>query len=100
MTQKTLKQESEEFTPKVTLNVTDLKSVDLTWPMEDKEGIDKEGKPFQYKVLVIEEQEYRVPGVVLGEIQKMLDLVPDMKFVKVTKTGSGVGTRYTVKKVE
>lgn len=98
--QKTLKQEAEDFKPKVTLNITDLDRVDLSFPMENREGTDTKGEKFEYKVMVVNGQEYRVAGVVLGEIRKMLALKPDMKFVKVTKTGSGAGTRYSVDLIE
>ena len=100
MTQKTLKQESQEFTPKVTLNITDLDRVDLSWPVEDRTGKDAKGEEFSYKVMVVNNQEFRVPGVVLGEIKKMLKLKPDMDYVKVTKKGSGKSTRYTVELAE
>jgi hypothetical protein len=100
MTQKTLKEESEAYEPKKTLNIADLDKVDLSWPMEDRKGTGSDGKDFEYKVLIVNSIEYRVPLSVLEEIQKMLDLKPDLKFVKVEKSGSGLGTKYAVKKVD
>jgi len=38
--------------------------------MEDRTGTNSEGKDFDYKVMVINELEYRVPATVLEEIQK------------------------------
>jgi len=46
--------------------------------------------------MVVNEQEYRVAWTVLEEIKKMLALKPDLKFVKVTKTGEGKATKYSV----
>ncbi len=103
-----LKQESQAYEPKVTLNIADLDKVDLTWTIETRSGktkkLDPEGKEYEetytYKVMLINDLEYRVPNTVLEEIQKMLDLKPDLQFVKVEKTGAGISTRYAVKKVE
>ncbi len=100
MENKTLKENAKEYIQKRTLNVTDLDKVDLSFPMEDRLGTDKEGKEFSYKVIVINEQEYRVAGTVLGEIQKIIKLKPEAKFVKVTSTGSGLNTKYEVEYVE
>ena len=96
MENKTLKETAKDYVPKRTLNVTDLDRVDLSFPMEDRVGTTKEGKDFDYQVMVINGQEYRVPATVLEEIQKILKLKPETKFVKVTSTGSGLNTTYSV----
>jgi len=98
--QKSLKEEAQEYVPKKTLNIADLDRVDLSFPMEEREGTDAENKPYTYKVMVANSQEYRVPNNVLEKIQSMLELKPDLAFVNVEKTGSGLATKYTVKKVE
>jgi hypothetical protein len=95
-----LKETALAYTPKQTLNVTDLDRVDLTLPMEDRTGTDAEGKEFGYKVLVIDEQEFRVPNSVIEEIKKILKLKPEVGFVKVTKSGSGLSTRYSVEALD
>lgn len=97
MTQKTLKDESQAHEPKKTLNIADLDRVDLSWPMSDKTGTDDKGVDFGYKVMSVNGLDYRVPNTVLEKIKDMLELKPDMKFVKVEKTGSGLATRYTVR---
>jgi len=100
MENKTLKETAKEYIPKRTLNVTDLDRVDLSFAIEDRVGKDKDKNEFKYKVIVINEQEYRVAGTVLEEIQKIIKLKPDAKYVKVTSTGSGLNTKYTVEYVE
>ena len=100
MENKTLKETAKEYVPKRTLNVTDLDKVDLSIPMEDRTGTDKDDKEFKYKVIVVDEIDYRVAGTVIGEIQKILKLKPEAKFVKVTSTGSGLNTKYEVEYVE
>jgi len=95
-----LKDTANEYQPKLTLNIADLDRVDLSLPIEERSGNDKEGKSFDYKVMVANEQEYRVPNTVLEEIKKILKLKPETKFVKVTKKGSGLSTSYSVEYLE
>lgn len=91
------KETAQEYIPKQTLNIVDLDKVDLSLPIEDRIGKDLEGKEFSYKVLVANEQEYRVPNSVLEEVKKILELKPDVKFIRAVKQGSGLNTRYSVK---
>ena len=95
-----LKETAKAYEPKQTLNIADLDRVDLSFPMEERTGKDKDGNEFEYQVMVVNGIEYRVPNTVLEKIKEMLDLKPDLKFVKVEKSGSGLATRYSVKKVE
>ncbi len=95
-----LKETATDYVPKQTHNIADLDRVDLTLPIQDRTGTDSEGKDFSYKVLVIGEQEFRTPNSVVEEIQKILKLKPEVGFVNVTKTGSGLSTRYSVEVVD
>jgi len=97
---KSLKDAASEYIPKQTLNIADLDRVDLSFPIEDRTGTDNENKEFKYKVIVINDQEYRIPNTVIEEIQKIIKLKPEVKSVKVSKTGSGLNTRYSVNVVE
>jgi len=92
----TLKEEAQAYEPKKTLTIADLDKVDISFPMEDRVGKDQQGKEFNYKVMIFNSQEYRVPSTVLEEIKKMISLKPDLTHVKVTQSGSGLNTRYTV----
>lgn len=92
----TLREEAQAYQPKQTLNIADLDRVDLSFPIENRTGTDKEGKEFKYKVMVVNEIEYRTPWTVLEEIKKMLKLKPELTHVKVNQTGSGLNTRYSV----
>ncbi|MDD4110191.1 MAG: hypothetical protein PHS54_01405 [Clostridia bacterium] len=95
-----LKDEARAYEPKQTLNIADLDKVDLSFQVENRTGTDKDDKEFSYKAMVVNGIEYRIPNTVLEKIKEMLDLKPDLKFVKVEKSGSGLNTRYAVKKVE
>jgi len=95
-----LKETAVEYEPKLTLNIADLDKVDISFPMEERTGTDKDGKTFDYHVMIANGQEYRVPNTVLEEIQKILKLKPDTKSVKVSKKGSGLNTSYSVEYLE
>lgn len=92
----TIKEEAQEYTAPQTLNITDLKEVRTDLPMEDREGTDKDGKVFNYKVIIVEEKEYRVPGPVIGSLKAILEKKPDLEKFSVSKTGTGIESRYTV----
>jgi len=91
-----LKDVAQAYEPKITFNIADLEKVDILTEVEERTGTDAEGKTFDYKVLVIDGKDYRTPNTVVEEIKKILSLKPDVKFVKVTKSGSGLNTRYSV----
>ena len=95
-----LKDVARDYVPNKTLNIVDLDRVDLSWPIEDRTGTDDENKEYKYKVVVINEQEYRIPNTVIGEIQKIIKIKPEAKAVKVSKTGTGLNTRYSVEFLE
>lgn len=97
----TLKEAAEIYEPKITKNIADLSEVDITaMNLEDREGTDNNGEKFQYKVIVVNNEEYRVPGSVIGDIHGILTKNPNLKRVSVSKSGSGMATRYQVTGVE
>ena len=93
-----IKEFTKNFVPKKTLNISDLPSVPVDAEiMHDGEGADAEGKEFKYSYLKFNDVEYRVPGVVIGDLKIMLNEKPDMKSFKVKRTGTGkLDTRYTI----
>ena len=95
----TIREEAIAYEPKQTLNIADLDkvSIDELTLLQSEEKPGKDGNPFTYKYFVLDEKEYRVPITVIEEIQKMLKLKPELKFVKVIKTGTGqYNTKYAV----
>jgi len=77
-------------------NIADLPKVTVDLVVEEREGVNEEGKTFQYKVVVIDDQEYRVPASVLKSLRAIFEDNPNLKFFKVKKTGQGMATEYTV----
>jgi len=96
MEQKTLKTEATAYESKSVGNIADLPKVSVDLKIEEREGTNEEGKTFNYKVIIVEGQEYRVPVSVLKSLKAMLQDNPNLKQFKVKKTGAGMNTEYIV----
>ena len=91
-----LNEEALKYEAPITKNIADLKSVPVDLELEDRVGKDREGNEFKYKVIVVDNEDYRVAGSVLGNLKAILEKKPDLKKFAVTKQGTGLNTRYTV----
>jgi len=94
--QKSLKDTALAYESKSVGNIADLPKVTTALKVEDREGTNDEGKTFQYKVIVVDGQEYRVPASVLKSLKAILDDNPELQEFKVKKSGTGMNTEYTV----
>lgn len=94
--QKTLKTEAQAYESHSVGNIADLAKVTTDLQVEDREGMNDEGKTFQYKVVTVDGDEFRVPASVLKSLKAILEDNPDLKTIKVKKTGQGLATEYTV----
>jgi hypothetical protein len=92
----TLKETSQAYEPKKTKNIVELDKVDVSEPIEQREGTDSKGDKFTYDVLIRDGIEYRVPATVLEQIKAILAVSPNLEFVSVSKTGENMNTKYTV----
>lgn len=94
----TLKDFAEKYEGKKTLNIADLDRVNLEQvELEDREAENKDGVKFKYKVIMINNVDYRIPPTVIGDIKTLLETKSSIKAVKVIKKGTGKdGTKYTV----
>lgn len=84
------------YIPPTTKNIADLEVVDVTLPIEDRKGKDKNGKDFEFKVVVVEGIEYRVPDSVLASLKSIMAKKPTLSKFSVSKEGQGMNTKYTV----
>ena len=92
-----LKEEAKAFEPKSTMTIADLSQVDVNLNLFHGEGVNSnDGKPFKFKYIEINGEQYRVPDSALSQIKEILAMKPDCKFVKVKKTGAGMMTKYQV----
>ena len=91
-----LKESAQAYTPPQTMNIVELKKVPLSIEVFEETHNDNDGQPFTGMYAIVEGQKYRVPYSVLNQIKMILAEQPTVKFVKVTKTGTGMGTKYMV----
>lgn len=92
----TLKDFAKTYVPKKTKNVAELPMVAVDVELLDGEGTDENNETFRYKYIDVNGEEYRVPGVVIAQIKDIQETNPDLRTVKVKRTGEGKKTRYTV----
>lgn len=96
MAQQSLRDSAKSYESKKTKNIADVEVVNLDAPIEPREGVDVDGTKFNYKVAVINGEEYRVPEIVLKDIKTILEAKPTLRTVRVVKKGQGMATTYTV----
>jgi|TARA_R100001530_G_scaffold64841_1_gene46489 hypothetical protein len=92
----TLKEASMAYETPQTLNIADLDKVPVSVQLHENTATNADGEDFTYKYAEFNGKQYRVPNSVLDELKTIINLKPDVEFVKVNKTGSGLGTRYKV----
>ncbi len=95
-----IKDAAENYEPKKTANIADLEKFDISEPIEERTGTDKDDKEFVYNVLVRDGIEYRVPNSVLKTLKGIL--AANVKHKKevttfsVEKSGEGMNSEYQV----
>lgn len=92
----TLRETAQAYMPPQTKNIVELDIVPVDVDLESREGTDKDGKAYQYNVLVQNGVDYRVPNSVLNQLQEQLKANSKLSTCKVTKKGEGLNTVYTV----
>lgn len=92
----TISEEAKAYQPPQTKNIADLEVVPTSVEIYEKEYQDSEGKPFSMKVITLNHEDYRVPVSVLKSLKEILAAKPDLKSFKVSKSGEGLKTAYTV----
>jgi len=97
----TIKEAAQQYEAKKTKNVSDLQEINIdTMIVEDREG-GTAPNIFKYKAIIVNGEEYRVPGIVLGDIKAILEKKPDLKRISVSRTGTDKNnTKYTVVQIE
>jgi len=84
------------FVAPETKNIVDLDKVSVDMDIEVKTFQDGDGKDFNVNVITVKDEEYRVPTSVIKQLKVILEKKPDMEFFSVGKSGTGLGTTYTV----
>jgi hypothetical protein len=87
---------AKEYVPAQTKNIAELDKVSTASQITEKvfkEGTDDE---FKLNVINVDGEDYRVPSTVLATLKDILAVKPGLQFFKVTKSGSGLQTKYSV----
>jgi len=93
----TLKESAMNYTPQGSKNISDLEVVSTEQITFDREGIDAQtGKPYTYKAIIVNGEDYRVPDSVIAQLKAILNVNPKLQKFRVAKTGQGMSTRYSV----
>ena len=92
----TLKEAAQAYEPPQTKNIADLDKIPIGIEVVQREGKNKDGEVFKYNAAIVEGQEYRIAGTILGGIKVLLVKFPTLKQVQVLKSGEGMATRYQV----
>jgi|TARA_R100001530_G_scaffold106038_2_gene74062 hypothetical protein len=96
-----LKDTAKDFVPSAkTKNIADLDSVSTDIELLDDEfEFERDGKVkvVQQKVIVVDNEQYRVPVSVIKQLKVHIEANPELKKFKVKKTGTTKDdTEYTV----
>jgi len=91
-----LKENAQEYEPQQTKNITELEVVPIDSEVLEREFNDKDGNAFKISVIVVDGEDYRVPISVLKSLKAILEEKPEVKAIKVLKSGEGLKTVYTV----
>ena len=96
-----IKESAKAYEPPTTLNITDLDAVSVNVETKMEKFERKDPKPdeeptFTVETFEVNGKKYRLPTAVKQQLQEQLKANPELANFKVTKTGTGFGTKYTV----
>ena len=98
-----LNQFAKEYEPtSKTKNIADLKEVSTDIELEDDEftvtdKVTKLEKTVKQKVIIVNNEKYRIPNSVIGQLKIILEDNPECKKFKVKKSGTTIDdTKYMV----
>ena len=92
---------AKDFEPaSKTKNIADLKEVSTDIELVDDEfevtdKVTKMTKTVKQKIVIVNDEAYRVPNSVIAQLKVILEDNPNLKSFKVKKAGEGMNTRYT-----
>jgi len=89
----------EHVSATATKNITDLPKVSVDLELtDDSFEFEKDGetKIVNQKVIIVDDEKFRVPISVINQLKVLLEDNPTMKQFKVRASGSGMDTRYQV----
>lgn len=92
----TIKDEAKTYESKQTKNIAELKEVTLDTAIFEEKAKDSNGVDFIYNYIEVDKERYRVPNKILSDLKAILEKKPTLTKFSVTKSGTGLNTKYTV----
>ncbi len=91
-----IKEFAKSYEPQKMKLISDLESVNANVEFTTETRKDREDQDYIVNFIVIEGIEYRVPISVIEQLKGIIEAKPDLETFKVSKTGTGMGTKYQV----
>lgn len=92
----TIRNTAKDHVLTTTKNISELDRVQADLEIHTRKGNNEAGISFEYNYITVDEQDYRMPNSVLGQLKVLIEDDPSLNYFKVKKTGEGMQTRYTV----
>lgn len=91
-----LKDAALAYEPKQTLNITELEIIPVDVEIKHETRKNQSDEEYEIDFIIVEGKEYRVPVSVLDGLKIQVQQNSKLTKFKVTKTGEGKATKYTV----
>jgi|TARA_Y100000310_G_C20415153_1_gene683949 23S rRNA maturation-related 3'-5' exoribonuclease YhaM len=91
-----IKETANAYEGNRTKNIAELQKVATNMEVEKRTGTNNKGEVFEYNVIIVEGQEYRIPNSVLKDLKEIQTDNENLKEFRVKISGEGMATRYTV----
>lgn len=89
-----LKDKATEYKSPETKNISELQRVPVDITIQENTYAKDDGTPFSVNEIEVDGEKYRVPNIVLKQMQGLLKDIPDLKAVRVMRSGEGLKTTY------
>lgn len=90
-----IKDSAKNYISPTTKNVAELQEVPVDLDLREEECEDKDGKKFVVKKFTLNDEDYRIPNIVLSQLKDIMESMPNLKTFKVIAKGIGMNVKYT-----
>ena len=91
-----IKDFAKAYEPQQMKNIAELEVVRTDIEIKEETRNDQNNESYHVMFVVVEGDEYRVPPSVVTQLKAVIEAKPKLATFKVTRTGTGMGTKYQV----
>lgn len=91
----TIKESAKAYVSEITKNVAELTEVPVDLDIRQEECENKEGEKFTVNKFTLDNEDYRIPNIVLSQLKDIMESMPNLKTFKVIAKGIGMNVKYT-----